>query len=102
MTELKFYRHKEYKDLFLKRNCCCGGGEETEFYDVTRDLLEAIRNLEQNKEDFLNWFHRFPKTKTKVTLYKEAEFDGFKGKLTKQVWLYVKDFELVTLREVTE
>ena len=102
MYELKFYRHKDYKDLFLKRNNCCGGNANTAFYDVTRDVLEAIRSLQAYGGDFLKWLKSFPETKTKATLYKEAEFDGFKGQLTKQVWLNVADFELVILREVSE
>ena len=102
MIELKFYRHKEHKDLFLKRNNTCGGSEKTQFYDVTRDVHEAIRSYEQRGRDFLNWLHTFPNNQTKATLYKEAEFDGFKGKLSKDVMLNVADFELVTLREVSE
>ena len=99
--ELQFYRHKEYKNIFLKRSCYCGGNKTTQFYDATFDVLEAIRDLDSHKEDFLSWLHTFPETKTEVVLKKEMEFDGYKGTLCKKILLNISDFELVTLRELT-
>ena len=35
--ELKLYRHKNYKDIYLVReSCVCGGGENTQFYRATK------------------------------------------------------------------
>ena len=102
MIELKFYRHKEYKDLYLKRSSYCGGNANTPFYEVTKDVFEAIRSLDFNGDDFMSWYHTFPENKTKVIFMKEMEFDGYKGILKKEVWLPISGFELVTLREVEE
>lgn len=98
--ELKFYRHKEYKDLFLVRNNYCGGNENTQFYGVTKNVIDAIISYRRNEKDFMSWYHTFPNNKTTTVLTKEMEFDGYKGTLKKEITLNISDFELVTMREV--
>lgn len=100
--ELKFYRHKEYKDLYLVRTNVCGGNENSSFYGTTSNVLDAIRSLEYHGDNFLDWYKRFPNNKTETVLVKEMELDGYKGTLKKTVCLPIKEFELVTLREVEE
>lgn len=99
---LKFYRHKTYKNLFLKKGNEFYGDENTQFYDVTLDVLEAIKSLAAYGFNFMEWYVKFPNNKTKVILTKEVDIDGYKGTLTKELELSISDFELVELSEVTE
>lgn len=103
MTELKAYRHKTMKDLFLVRTSMCGGNENTEFYAVTEKIIDAIVSYNRNSTDgnnFMRWFHSFPNNEVTVTLTKEMEFDGYKGILKKTVKIPVSEFELITFAEV--
>lgn len=102
MIELKAYRHKTMKDLYLVRTSMCGGGPNTEFYKVAENVLDAIRNYNAYKDDFMGWYHSFPSNKAKATFTKEMEFDGYKGTLKKEMWIPVSEFELVTFVERVE
>ena len=100
--ELKFYRHKEHKDVFLVRTNMCGGNADTAFYNATRDVIEAItsvRNVEISNKSFLFWASRFSDTSVTVTLEKRVELDGYSGIIHKKVRIPVSEFELVTLVE---
>lgn len=78
--ELKLYRHKTYKDAYLMRNSCvCGGGENTEFYLVTKSPTEAIDSLNRYGNEFLSWYHHFKNNWAKYILTKDMDFDGYKG-----------------------
>lgn len=110
--KLVVYRHKERKDIFLVRNWgLCGGTETSEFYKATRDILEAARSVslsERMNEKFEQWFNSFldenRKTKLVVKIQdsREFEFDGYKGTVTKEIFLRVADFEKVELVETVE
>ncbi len=98
MKPLKFFRHKEYKDLYLVRTPVCGGNHTSPFYAVTPDVLAAIRSVITN-DDFLGWYKRFPDNYVTTVIEKEFNLDGFSGKLKKEVNLPIEDFEMVTLCE---
>lgn len=101
MKDLYVYRHKERKDLYLKRDwAICGGNSDTAWYKVTRNLDEALysirRGLEWDAEPFESRFRVFDKdTYVIVTDTKEFEFDGYKGTLEKKSKLFVTEFEKV-------
>lgn len=107
--KLIVYRHKERKDIYLKRNWgVCGGGETTEFYGATTSVVEAIGSVNASprmNEKFESWFNSFldkdGKTKLVVKIQdkKEFDFDGYKGIATKEIVLRVADFERVELIE---
>lgn len=89
---IRVYRHKEYKNVYLKRNWkYAGGGLDTE-YAATTNLREAIDSV------LFNEFEE--KLYVMYTDKKEMEFDGYKGVLAKEIRLYLKDFEKVVLKEV--
>lgn len=108
--KLVLYRHKEKKDIFLKRNWgLCGGTETSEFYQATTDIIEAIRSKhienrmnEKFEQRFKSFLDENGKTKlvVKINDKKEFEFDGYKGTATKEIVLKVADFEKVELIEM--
>jgi hypothetical protein len=100
--ELRFYRHKEHKHLYLARTNAIGGSEKTEFYRAVTDVVTAILSVIQEEKkgnNFLGWLHNFPENCVTTTLEKEMEFDGYHGTLRKEIKLPVSEFELVTLVE---
>lgn len=108
--ELKIYRHKKYKDIYLIRNwSVCGGCEDTEFYITTKSLKSAVDNMfrynseTKNDElatDFMHWAESFNnQLKVKILYEKEVDFDGYKGKLKKEEIVSISDFEPVILVE---
>lgn len=98
MIELTVYRHKTDKDVYLARNWSfCGGNENTDFYYATTDINEAF--IDANRENFLSWYHRFENLKAKITKIMDFEWDGYAGKLTKDLVYCVSDFEKVVLTE---
>lgn len=106
MLELKVYRHKEYKDIFLARNWnICGGTADTEWFYATKKILEALRSFgdkdieEEYKFNFYNYETQHSKLKAKIEFTKEMDFDGYTGTLKKVLILPLDDFELVTLIE---
>ena len=99
--ELKLYRHKTYKDLYLKRTNFSGIGKHIERYEVTRDIFEAIMSCNLHP-DFMEWLSIYPHSKVKAEFTKEIDLDGFKGRVKKEVYLSVSEFELVEFREVSE
>lgn len=102
--ELKIYRHKEYQDVYLLRNyALVGGNANSEWYSATRNLNEAIRNANflYGCERFEERFRVFDEpTKVEIVDEKDFEFNGYKGKLKKEITLLVTDFEKVIIREV--
>lgn len=110
--KLVVYRHKERKDIFLKRNwTICGGNETTDFYKATKSIVEAISNTNGNDElhnPFDSWMGYFidengqTKLVVKIKDTKDFEFDGYKGTATKEIVLRVADFEKVVLTECKE
>lgn len=104
---LRFYRHKEEKGVYLIRNWgVCGGGADTNFYEITTDLLEAINSVEKEKimdskfESWMNSFESEGGLYIKHVKHMQAEIEGYTGTLKKEMKLYVRDFEKVVLQEV--
>lgn len=98
MIELKLYRHREHKDIFLAKGNYSGGNADTPFYYATKDIIQAINDA--NKLDFENWMHCFEQPlKAKITVKKKFEFDGYKGTAEKELCFLVTEFELVYLVE---
>lgn len=102
---IKFYRHKVFKDIYLKRNLHRCGSSEAEWFEGTKNLLEALRSYEDRdceseyKEHFYDKESKHSKLNAKITIDKEVDFDGFKGKLKKELVLPLDDFELIKLIE---
>ena len=103
--ELAFYRRKSDHGIYLVRNNVCGGGSTTSWYEVTTDVIKALASYRSTVEKEGAFESRFivfeTPTPVKYTSIKEMEFDGYKGKLTKEITLSVTDFEKVVLREET-
>lgn len=102
---IKVYRHKEEKNVFLIRNWgIFGGTKGTDFYKVTTDLIEAVKNvaIEKNiNSNFEEWMSHFDgKLYVKFKKKINVEVDGYTGTLEKEIKLYVQDFEKVILTEV--
>ena len=105
MLSVKVYRHKTEKDVYLMRNWgLCGGGPDSDFYKATTNLIDAIQNTScevRCKEEFEHWMEAFGgNLYVKHIKKREMQFDGYEGTLTKEIKLYVRDFEKVTLKEV--
>ena len=113
--EIKLYRHKVYKDIYLIRNWhICGGTRDTDWFKATKSLKETIDNLMEydyeTQEYYINDLekeiekHFFEDGKSllkaKITLKKKLEFDGYKGTLTKEEVFAVNDFEPFILTEI--
>lgn len=101
---LTLYRHKDEKDVYLKRNWgLCGGNEDSDFYRATTDIVEAINSVaaeERTGESFDHWMDHFGgRLYVKFKKRLNVEIDGYTGTLEKEVKLYVKDFEKVVLTE---
>lgn len=96
MMELKFYRHKEYKDIYLAFNI-----SKHEPY-ATKDMCEAIRYHKYIVEYLprLMEMSIFQSEVMAWQLKKDFEIDGYKGTLVKTISIRCEDFEEVTLREV--
>lgn len=91
----------ENKRFYLIRNrSICGGTANTDWFEATEDIYEAIKSSkcrDKTIEDAFNT-RAFPdELKAKVTIYKDFDFDGFKGKLEKELVFKVSDFEKITL-----
>ena len=114
--EIKLYRHKTYKDIYLIRNWNIMGSPEAEWFEATKSLKRAIENIwrydrkiddycliDLDKEIKAHFFENGKsELKAKITLKKELEFDGYKGVLTKEEIYPVDDFEPFILRELGE
>lgn len=109
MKAIFVYRHKTDKGVYLKRNySCCGGSIASHFYSATKNFKDALENsLMAYDEPFefechLNTPYSFGKpvddTVTVIDI-KEFEFDGYKGKASKEIKYHLKDFEKVVFVE---
>ena len=101
---LRIYRHKEEKEVYLKRNWgICGGTQDTDFYQATTNVLEVIQSVkaeERTGECFEHWMGSFNgKLYVKFKKRLDVEIDGYTGTLEKEIKLYIKDFEKVVLTE---
>lgn len=102
--EIKLYRHKTYKEIYLIRNWqVCGGGSDTNWFSTTTRFYEAVDNSIRYDEDiekeYSDKLYSYPENKAKAILTKEMDFDGYKGKLQKALMLPIADFELIKLVE---
>lgn len=96
--EIKIYRHKTEKDIYLARNWhIVGGGPDTDFYFATKDFFRAIKDA--NTPEFINWTKWDWHLKARITLTTDVNIDGYTGTLKKEVSYPVEDFELVTFAE---
>lgn len=102
--ELKVYRHKRFKDIYLARNWSyCGGNSETPFYFATKEVVRAIQDA--FIVGFTSWFNSFldedgvTKLTAKIEFEKEVEIDGYTGTLKKTEVFRVTDFECVELTD---
>jgi hypothetical protein len=105
--EIRFYRHKIYKNIYLKKNnYIYGGSSNAAWFAATTDLLEALNSF-KNKDvvtEYKNHFYSdgHSELKAKIILEKEIDFDGYKGVLKKEAIYPLDDFELITLVEKVE
>ena len=107
MNEKKLcvWQHKTEKGIYLVRNReCIGGSTAQHFFRVTDDFSEAVRNFLQCDDMEFEQYLRIPyscghKVDDTVPFVKQfdAEIDGYKGMLRKEVRYSLKDFEKVVL-----
>ena len=112
MIELYVWRHKVNKEIYLIKNVgMCGGGENSEFYKATRSIIEAIKsanNASGYDANFEEWMRSFlddngkTRLKARIVDYKEVDFDGYTGRISKELYFPVADFEKITITEVAE
>lgn len=96
--KIKLYRHKYINDIYLARDYAyCGGNKDTPFYYATKDIMKAIGDAK--KENFLHWHKSIDGLTAKFIDSKKFDIDGYKGNLTKELFLPVSEFELVILEE---
>lgn len=100
--EIVIYRHKTNKDIYLIRNWhICGGGPDTEWFEATKYIYEAIKNSRNNDNRTIEEAYNsraFPnELKAKIIVEKDFDFDGYKGTLKKELVFKVADFEKITL-----
>ena len=103
--ELYVWRHKRENGVYLMRNRSCVGGSTAEhFFSVTEDFISALKNAiacEDNEYEmyFGIPYHWEEKADDTMPLFKsiDAEIDGYKGRLTKEVRYHLCDFEKVVL-----
>lgn len=111
--ELKIYRHKVYKDIYLIRNWHICGSPEADWFKATKDITEYFndyknyngKTLDKEYEQRINnksfTFDRDGKCRmiAEITLKKDFVFDGYKGELEKVLKLPIDEFECVILKE---
>lgn len=111
--ELKIYRHKIYKDIYLIRNWCTCGSPEADWFKATKSIKEYFNNYETydgetlekaykeriNDKSFTFDSNGKCRTMANITLKKDFDFDGYKGKLEKVLQLPIDEFECVVLKE---
>lgn len=105
-VEIKLYRHKVYKNIYLVRRwSLVGGSSDADFFIATDNLNTAIENTSHGdiEKEYTKFFYHFDtkhsELKARITLKKEMEFDGYKGTMTKELELPLDDFELIILKE---
>lgn len=111
--ELKIYRHKIYKDIYLIRNWGTCGSPEADWFKATKSISEYFSKYERcdgetlekaykeriNDKSFTFDINGKCRTTANITLEKDFDFDGYKGKLKKELKLPIDEFELITLVE---
>lgn len=110
--ELKIYRHKLHKDIFLIRRWGLCGTPSFEWFEGTKDIGKYFkeyenhegRTLECEYNEMINdefYYSGVGKIRVgaKVKIQKEMEFDGYKGIMEKTLKLPLDEFELVILKE---
>lgn len=103
MLELKLYRHKKYKDIYLFRFPGIKYEDgKPHWYSTTNNALDAIRNYKNYGDNFFAHVDNDANKSIRTTLKKYIEDDGYTGTLEKEEDLLISDFELVVLREVVE
>ena len=100
MLEVRLYRWKEDKDVYLtreyfpSREMKHGDGY---VFDTTKDLRDAL--WQTSSSDFAESMRDLKGVKHTQYLYFTNE-EGYKGTLEKNIFIPISDFELVVLREV--
>lgn len=103
MLELKLYRHKKYKDIYLLRiPGYTDKNHKRHYYDSTENLFDALQSYKMYGDKFLICVDDDANKSVDVWLTKYVEDEGYKGALEKEEELLISDFELVVLREVVE
>lgn len=103
MLELKLYRHKKYKDIYLLRiPGFTDKNHKRHYYDSTKNPLNALQSYKMYGDKFLICVDDDANKSVDVWLTKYVEDEGYKGTLEKEEKLLISDFELVVLREVVE
>lgn len=109
--ELKIYRHKVYKDIYLIRKWGLCGTPSFKWFKGTKNLAEYFKEytdhkgytLEQEYNEKINddWYYKQNKIQVgaKIEIEKEMEFDGYKGLMKKTLELPLDEFECVILKE---
>lgn len=100
MLELKLYRHKKYKDIYLFRiPGITDKNGKTYWYSTTNNALDAIRNFMNYGDNFFAYVDNDANKSIKTIITKYIDDDGYTGTLKKEEDLLISDFELVFLKE---
>lgn len=110
--ELKIYRHKLHKDIFLIRKWGLCGTPSFEWFEGTKDIGKYFKEYKNCKGDTLEQEYNEKinddfyygsdgkiRVGAKIEIQKEMEFDGYKGTMKKTLELPLDEFELVILKE---
>lgn len=103
--ELYVWKHKTEKSVYLVRNrSCCGGSIAEDFFSLTEDFDQALRNSlacnDMEYEQYIKIPYSFRSDVDDTmpfTKKMNVEIDGYKGILTKTVRYSLKDFEKIVL-----
>ena len=96
--EIKFCRHKKYKDVFLEYKN--PSHFLSDYYDVTNNIIDAITNYYQWGKIIEESLIKFPNNRVSFSIPKQINDEGYKGTVYKIETFYLKDFEIITLKEV--
>lgn len=93
--QLKAYRHKEYKDVYIRRNSNNPSKIGVQCYDSC-DVADSIKSVSLLGDKFSD----AKLTPIVFAVKKDVEEDGYKGTLKKVIKCTFDDFEEVTFREI--
>lgn len=100
VEELKFYRHKEFKDVYLTYKVSIDLTLHNDLV-ITRDIIEALAYYPKVKEQLVENSSEYSPDYCVSCFHtdKYYEIDGYSGYLEKRIPVLLKDFEEVTYVE---